>query len=209
MMKMKKFVKKFCKVILNVVILLGFIACGNNASSVNNKNVGNNENVKKGNGEVLVVYFSQTGTTEGVAKIIANETKADLFKLEPKNPYIDADLNWSDKSSRVNKEHDNVNNRNVELKNVNVPDFASYDTVFIGYPIWWREASWVLDEFIKKNDFTGKTVIPFGTSMSTGDGNSGNRLKKLTNTGNWIAGQRFSSSYNDEEVINWVKGLKH
>ncbi len=206
---MKKFVKKFCKVILNVVILLGFIACGNNASAVNNKNVGNNENVKKGNGEVLVVYFSQTGTTEGVAKIIANETKADLFKLEPKNPYIDADLNWSDKSSRVNKEHDNVNNRNVELKNVNVPDFASYDTVFIGYPIWWREASWVLDEFIKKNDFTGKTVIPFGTSMSTGDGNSGNRLKKLTNTGNWIAGQRFSSSYNDEEVINWVKGLKH
>ncbi len=171
--------------------------------------MGNNENVKKGNGEVLVVYFSQTGTTEGVAKIIANETKADLFKLEPKNPYIDADLNWSDKSSRVNKEHDNVNNRNVELKNVNVPDFASYDTVFIGYPIWWREASWVLDEFIKKNDFTGKTVIPFGTSMSTGDGNSGNRLKKLTNTGNWIAGQRFSSSYNDEEVINWVKGLKH
>ena len=209
MIKMEKTIKKFCKVILNAVILLSFIACGNNASAVNSQNSGNNESTKKGNGKVLVVYFSQTGTTEGVAKIIGETTGADLFKLEPKNPYSEADLNWSDKSSRVNREHDNPNNRNIELKNVNVPNFTSYDTVFIGYPIWWREASWVLDEFVKKNDFTGKTVIPFGTSMSTGDGNSGNRLKNLTNTGNWVAGQRFSSSYSEEEVVNWVKGLKY
>ena len=105
-------------------------------------------------------------------------------------------------NSRVNREHDNPNSRNVELKNAIIPDFSSYDTVFIGYPIWWREASWVLDDFVKKNDFTGKTVIPFGTSMSTGDGTSRNRLKKLTKTGTWVDGQRFSSSYNESEVVD-------
>ena len=204
-----KFIKRFGKVILNAVILLGFMACGNNVSAVNNKKSENSENEKKDKGKVLVVYYSQTGTTEGVAEIIARETNADLVKLEVKNAYTSDDLNWTDKNSRVNREHDNPNSRNVELKNAVIPNFASYDTVFIGYPIWWREASWVLDDFVKKNDFTGKTVIPFGTSMSTGDGTSGNRLKKLTKTGNWVAGQRFSSSYNESEVVDWVKSLKY
>ena len=204
-----KFIKRFGKMILNAVVLLGFMACGNNVSAVNDKKSENSENGKKDKGKVLVVYFSQTGTTEGVAKIIARETDADLIKLEVKNEYTRDDLNWNDKNSRVNREHDNPNNRSVELKNAVISNFASYDTVFIGYPIWWREASWVLDDFVKKNDFTEKTVIPFGTSMSTGDGTSGDRLKKLTKTGNWIAGQRFSSSYNETEVVNWVKGLKY
>jgi len=204
-----KFIKRFGKVILNAVILLGFMACGNNVSAVNNKKSENSDNGKKDKSKVLVVYYSQTGTTEGVAKIIAGETNADLVKLEVKNEYTSDDLNWTDKNSRVNREHDNPNSRNVELKNAVIPDFSSYDTVFIGYPIWWREASWVLDDFVKKNDFTGKTVIPFGTSMSTGDGTSGNRLKKLTKTGNWVAGQRFSSSYNESEVVDWVKSLKY
>ena len=204
-----KFIKRFGKMILNAVVLLGFMACGNNVSAVNDKKSENSENGKKDKGKVLVVYFSQTGTTEGVAKIIARETDADLIKLEVKNEYTRDDLNWNDKNSRVNREHDNPNNRSVELKNAVISNFASYDTVYIGYPIWWREASWVLDDFVKKNDFTEKTVISFGTSMSTGDGTSGDRLKKLTKTGNWIAGQRFSSSYNETEVVNWVKGLKY
>ena len=204
-----KFIKRFGKVILNAVILLGFIACGNNVSAVNNKKSENSDNGKKDESKVLVVYYSQTGTTEEVAKIIARETNADLVKLEVKNEYTSDDLNWTDKNSRVNREHDNPNSRNVELKNAVIPNFASYDTVFIGYPIWWREASWVLDDFVKKNDFTEKTVIPFGTSMLTGDGTSGDRLRKLTKTGNWIAGQRFSSSYDEIEVVNWVKGLKY
>ena len=204
-----KFIKRFGKMILNAVVLLGFMACGNNVSAVNDKKSENSENGKKDKGKVLVVYFSQTGTTEGVAKIIARETDADLIKLEVKNEYTRDDLNWNDKNSRVNREHDNPNNRSVELKNAVISNFVSYDTVYIGYPIWWGEASWVLDDFVKKNDFTEKTVIPFGTSMSTGDGTSGDRLKKLTKTGNWIAGQRFSSSYNETEVVNWVKGLKY
>ena len=145
-----KFIKRFGKVILNAVILLGFMACRNNSSAVNNKKPEKNENEKKDKGKVLVVYYSQTGTTEGVAKIIARETNADLVKLEVKNEYTSDDLNWTDKNSRVNREHDNPNSRNVELKNAVIPNFASYDTVFIGYPIWWREALWLWMILLRK-----------------------------------------------------------
>lgn len=96
------------------------------------------------------MYFSQTGTTEGAAKIIARETDADLIKLEVKNEYTRDDLNWNHKNSRVNRERDNPNNRNVELKNAVIPNFVSYDTVFIGYPIWWREASWLWMILLRK-----------------------------------------------------------
>lgn len=184
------------KVIFFIMLMLSVILCGKEKRTVN-----------KGEGKTLVVYFSQTGTTEGVAKIISREKNADLFELEPKIPYTISDLNWRDKNSRVVKEHENLDKSYVELKNIKVEKFENYDTVFIGYPIWFREASWVLDEFVKKNDFTGKTIIPFGTSMSTGDENSGNRLKKLTTTGNWITGKRFSSNYTEEEVLKWLKSL--
>ena len=126
------------------------MACGNNVSEVNNKKSKNSENGKKDKGKVLVVYFSQTGTTEGAAKIIARETDADLIKLEVKNEYTRDDLNWNHKNSRVNRERDNPNNRNVELKNAVIPNFVSYDTVFIGYPIWWREALWLWMILLRK-----------------------------------------------------------
>lgn len=136
--------------IFSAVVLLGFMACGNNVSEVNNKKSKNSENGKKDKGKVLVVYFSQTGTTEGAAKIIARETDADLIKLEVKNEYTRDDLNWNHKNSRVNRERDNPNNRNVELKNAVIPNFVSYDTVFIGYPIWWREALWLWMILLRK-----------------------------------------------------------
>ena len=136
--------------IFSVVVLLGFMACGNNVSEVNNKKSKNSENGKKDKGKVLVVYFSQTGTTEGAAKIIARETDADLIKLEVKNEYTRDDLNWNHKNSRVNRERDNPNNRNVELKNAVIPNFVSYDTGFIGYPIWWREALWLWMILLRK-----------------------------------------------------------
>ena len=136
--------------IFSAVVLLGFMACGNNVSEVNNKKSKNSENGKKDKGKVLVVYFSQTGITEGAAKIIARETDADLIKLEVKNEYTRDDLNWNHKNSRVNRERDNPNNRNVELKNAVIPNFVSYDTVFIGYPIWWREALWLWMILLRK-----------------------------------------------------------
>jgi flavodoxin len=165
---------------------------------------GNTRNAKK----VLVVYYSATGTTEHLANIIAKETGADLFALKPKQPYTSADLNWNNKNSRVVKEHElGVNNVSVELETTKVPKFDTYDTVFIGYPIWWGEASWVVDGFVKNNNFTGKNVIAFCTSMSTGTGESRKRLERLAKTGNWIAGERFPSSFSETAVKTWLKGL--
>ena len=165
---------------------------------------GNTRNAKK----ILVVYYSATGTTERLANIIAKEMKADIFVLKPKQPYTSADLNWNNKNSRVVKEHElGVNNVSVELETTKVPNFDTYDTVFIGYPIWWGEASWVVDGFVKNNNFTGKNVIAFCTSMSTGTGESRKRLERLAKTGNWIAGERFPRSFSESAVKAWLKGL--
>lgn len=204
---MKRKFGKLLKTVLNIAILMSFIACGNNAPAVNSQNNANIKDTKKENGKVLVVYFSQTETTEGVAKIIGKATEADFFKLEPKNPYSTADLDWTDKNSRVSKEHENIDKINIELKNVKVDNFESYNTVFIGYPIWWGKASWVVYDFIQKNNFTGKTVVPFYTSMSTNSEDSEKKLEKMAGTGKWIKAQRFPSSYNEEDVKKWVEGL--
>lgn len=157
--------------------------------------------------KTLVVYYSATGSTKDVAEMIADEANADLFEIEPKDPYTDEDLDWTDDSSRVSKEHENENKRNVELKTTKVKNWESYDTVLVGYPIWWGIAAWPVDNFIKNNDFTGKTVIPFCTSASSGLGNSGELLEKMAGTGTWKEGQRFQSGANQSEVTDWVDSL--
>ena len=157
-------------------------------------------------GKTIVVYFSATNTTEGVAQKIADYTGADMFELTPKQPYSDADLNWTDQSSRVNAEH-NDPNRHVELETIDVPAWESYDTVYIGAPIWWQEFSWVIDDFVKGADFNGKTVIPFCTSMSSSLGQSAQHLAAKSNSGNWLDGMRFGTSATEAQVQNWIDGL--
>lgn len=158
-------------------------------------------------GKTLVVYYSATGNTEGVAGYIAAATDADMFALEPVEPYSSDDLNWSDEGSRVVYEHDNPEARNVELVASTVEDWESYDTVFIGYPIWWHIAAWPVDGFIAANDFTGKTVIPFCTSSSSDLGDSGKLLAEAAGSGNWLEGERFASSASEETVRTWIEGL--
>lgn len=158
-------------------------------------------------GGVLVVYYSATGNTEAVAGYIAEATGGDLFELEPAEPYTDADLNWTDENSRVTLEHEDESLRDVELVADTVDNWDSYDTVFIGYPIWWGIAAWPVDTFVETNDFTGKTVIPFCTSSSSGLGESGELLAELAGTGDWQEGQRFRSSASQEDVTEWVDSL--
>lgn len=158
-------------------------------------------------GNTLVVYFSATGSTEKVANTIAETLDADLFELVPTNPYTADDLDWTMDSSRVNAEHDNPAQRVVELTATTVDNWDSYDTVFIGYPIWWGIAAWPVDSFIAANDFTGKTVIPFCTSASSGIGQSGELLAGQAGTGNWLEGQRFSSGASEAVVREWITGL--
>ena len=159
------------------------------------------------NGKVLVVYYSATGTTKAVAQSIADKTGGDLFEIEPKEPYTDDDLNWTDDNSRVSKEHDDESLRNVELTTTKVDNWDSYDTVFIGYPIWWAIAAWPLDNFVKNNDFSGKTVIPFATSASSGLGESGQLLAELAGTGDWQEGMRFRSSVSEGDMQEWLDSL--
>ena len=161
-----------------------------------------------GDGKTLVVYYSASGNTEAVANVIAEVTGGDLFELEPTTPYSNADLNWTDDNSRVTREHENENERDVELVSATVENWNSYDTVFVGYPIWWGIAAWPVDGFIEANDFTGKTVIPFATSSSSGLGESGELLAEMAGTGNWQEGMRFRSGVSADDVAGWVEELE-
>lgn len=158
-------------------------------------------------GKTLVVYYSASGNTERVAKDIAEAAGADLFEIVPTEVYTSEDLNWTNSDSRVSREHDDESLRDVPLTTTEVPDWDSYDTVFIGYPIWWGIAAWPVDTFVKNNDFTGKTVIPFATSSSSGMGQSGSLLADMAGTGEWQEGQRFSSGASSDDVQSWVNGL--
>ena len=160
-----------------------------------------------GSGNVLVVYYSATGNTEEVANYIADATGGDLFEVEPAEPYTDDDLNWTDDNSRVSQEYADESLRDVELVTTEVENWDSYDTVFIGYPIWWGIAAWPMNTFVEANDFTGKTVIPFCTSSSSGIGDSGNLLADLAGTGDWQEGMRFRSGADESDVQEWVEGL--
>lgn len=156
---------------------------------------------------VLVAYFSASGNTETVAGYIAGALDADLLALIPEEPYTDADLDWTASGSRVNREHENEALQNVTLVADTVSNWDDYNTVFIGYPIWWGSAAWPVNGFVLANDFTGKTVIPFCTSSSSGLGQSGALLEELAGTGTWVEGRRFSSQVSRSDVETWVDGL--
>lgn len=155
-----------------------------------------------GESKVLVVYFSATGTTKGVAEKIADITNADLYEIKAAQAYTDADLNWHDSSSRTTKEQ---NDKSIR------PEIASeklsldgYATIFIGYPIWWGEEPRILDTFAESYDFDGITVIPFCTSGGSGIGRSGKNLEENANSGNWLEGARFGGSVSEAELQSWI-----
>lgn len=175
---------------------------GNNNSSTDNgnTNVGSDSNV-------LVVYFSAQGHTEEVAQQLAANLNGDVFEIVPRDEYTSDDLDWTDDNSRVTREHEDESLRNIELVSTTVDNWENYDTVLIGYPIWWGIAAWPVNTFVENNDFTGKTVIPFCTSASSGLGNSGELLATAAGTGDWQEGHRFSSNPSDSDIKAWTDSL--
>ena len=157
--------------------------------------------------KILVVYYSASGNTERIAEIIAEDTQADIFEIVPEKIYTEADLDWTDDGSRVNREHNDDALQDIPLVTTQVEDFDSYDVIFIGYPIWWQEASWVVNNFVIENDFAGKKVIPFCTSSSSGIGDSAIDLAKKAGTGDWQEGIRFSESADEGDVKVWLEKL--
>ena len=172
-----------------------------------NETTGNNENSSGNLGRVLVVYYSAQNHTEAVAQQIAENLNADIFEIQPVDEYSNADLNWTDDNSRVSREYADESLRNVELVSTTVENWDNYNTVLIGYPIWWGIAAWPVDTFVKANDFNGKTVIPFCTSSSSGLGRSGELLAEEANGGNWLEGHRFRSNPSDSDIQNWTDSL--
>lgn len=220
-----KSVQKFGSLLLAALMILSLTACGsktNNtpvqtpsngtptentpAETPDDAATGDADNTASG-GKVLVVYYSASGNTKRVAEDIAEAADGDLFEITPAEPYTSDDLNWTNSDSRVSREHDDESLRDVPLTTTEVENWDDYDTVFIGYPIWWGIAAWPVDTFVKNNDFTGKTVIPFATSSSSGMGQSGTLLSEMAGTGDWQDGQRFSSGASQSDVADWVSGL--
>ena len=210
---------------VGVLLLLGLTACGNSTTSPAENSSQQSEAAVSENAEfasdeasesssadetkTIIVYFSTSGSTENVANVIAEETGGYLFELEPVNPYSSEDLDWTADGSRVNLEHDDESLRSIELVNTSVENWDAYDTVFVGYPIWWGIAAWPVDEFITSNDFSGKTVIPFCTSASSGIGESATLLSEMAGTGNWQDGYRFSSNASDSDITEWLSTLNY
>lgn len=132
---------------------------------------------------------------------------ADLFEIVPFDTYTTDDLDWTNSNSRVSREHDDEKLRDVKLKNTSVSNWDNYDTIIIGYPIWWSVAAWPVGSFVKSNNFDGKTVIPFCTSVSSGLGQSGELLKAEANGGNWLEGHRFSSYASDDDIKSFTDSV--
>ncbi|MDO4378241.1 MAG: flavodoxin [Erysipelotrichia bacterium] len=210
--------KKTTSIILVILLMFAFVACSTNSGTNTDKSENTSqptstdetkdEETYSQSGKILIVYYSATGSTKAVAETIADTIGADLFEITPVDPYTSDDLNWTNDNSRVSIEHNDESKRDVPLIK-NTPDnWDDYDTVFIGYPIWWGIAAWPVNNFVKGNDFSGKTIIPFCTSASSGLGQSGNLLAEMANTGNWQNGERFSSGTSSSKIESWVNSLE-
>lgn len=202
-------------IIAIIIIFLGAMIYVNSKNEDNKNEIGNNElevsnetNEEVDNKKVLVVYYSTQSHTKAVAEKIANNLNADIFEIVPEKIYTAEDLDWTNNNSRVSREHENEQLRDVKLTKTQVDNFEKYDTILIGYPIWWGIAAWPVDTFVKSNNFNGKTVIPFCTSSSSSLGQSGKLLEQKTNSGNWLEGHRFSSNPTDSDIKDWTDSLK-
>ncbi len=156
--------------------------------------------------DVLVAYFSATGTTKGVAEKIAAITGGDLYEIVPAEPYSDADLNWNDRNSRSTKEQNDKSVR-PEIGSAEL-SLEGYATIYLGFPIWWGEEPRILDTFAEKYSFEGITVIPFCTSSSSGIGRSGSNMEALAGNGTWLQGKRFGGNVSEADLQSWIEGLK-
>ena len=155
--------------------------------------------------DVLVAFFSATGTTKGVAERIASVTGGDIYEILAAEPYTSDDLNYNDSSSRSTKEQNDKNVR-PEIGSEDI-SLEGYTTIYLGFPIWWGEEPRILDTFVEKYSFDGITVIPFCTSGGSGIGRSGPNMEALAGTGTWLDGQRFDGNVSEADLQSWIEGL--
>lgn len=177
-----------------------------NITSGENKSNEQESDYESSRKNVLVVYFSVTGNTKTIAEKIAVLADADLYDITPAEEYTDADINYGDSDSRTSKEQNDSSVR-PEIKSETI-SLEGYDTIYIGYPIWWGEEPRIMDTFVESYDFGDITMIPFCTSGSSGIGNSGKNLEENAGSGNWIEGKRFSAQVPEDELKDWIANLQ-
>ena len=208
--------KKFLSMSLMLVLAISFAACTGekdktkepiNPPITENNSSANNETEAKDtkSHKILVAYFSATNTTKRVAQDIADSLNADIFEIDPSNPYTSADLNYSNNNSRTSIEMNDETAR-PDIANT-IENIEQYDTVFIGYPIWWNEAPRIINTFLESYDFTGKTIIPFCTSGGSGINHSVSNLKKSYNHLKWEDGKGFNGSSSKEDIAEWANSF--
>ena len=205
--------KKIIALLIAAMMIFGMTACGGGSSSENTEDSAaetaaesaESENTQPAS-DVLVVYFSMTGTTKGVAEKIASITGADLYEIKAAQEYTSEDLDWNDSDSRTTHEQNDPSVR-PEIGSDPV-SLEGYSTIYIGFPIWWGEEPRIMDTFVESCSFDGITMIPFCTSSSSGIGMSGKNLESNAGSGNWLDGQRFSGGVSEEELQTWIDGLK-
>ena len=199
--------KKIIPIFLATVFLLALTACGSSGATEKSTSSSMAEaDTSEPGKDVLVVYFSATGTTKGVAEKIASITDGDLYEIKAAQEYTEADLNWNDSSSRSTKEQDDSSVR-PEIGSEAI-SFDGYTTIYIGYPIWWGEEPRIMDTFVESYSFDGITVIPFCTSSSSGIGRSGKNLADNAGSGNWLDGQRFGAGASEADISSWIDSLQ-
>lgn len=203
----RSFVASVGIAVLGIAASAFLSACGANGSTESSGSSSTTASSASGQGKVLVAYYSAQGHTKIAAETAAVALGADTFIIMPANPYSEADLDFNDDASRVSREHEDETIRDLLLTENAPANFGDYDTVLIGYPIWWSNAAWPMWDFAIQNDFTGKTVVPFCTSYSSSLGSSGTNLAALAGTGDWRQGLRFDQEVDTAEVEQWAKSL--
>lgn len=211
--------KKLLAIAASILLITGLAACGtvgqapadSDSASARTENTGSassdsTADTGSGNSDTAVFYFSATGTTKGVAEKLAKVEKADLYEIVPAEPYTDKDLDWNNDDSRTTREQNDDSIR-PEITGDTV-DISGYDTIYIGYPIWWGEEPRIMDTFAESYDFGDSTVIPFCTSGGSSIGSSGDNLEKLAGTGNWKDGERLEASISDGDLKDWADSAK-
>ena len=151
--------------------------------------------------KTLVAYFSATGVTAEVAKRLAKAAHADIFEIRPKEPYTDADLDWTDRNSRTTLE---MKDRNCRPPLAQQPDIKKYEVIFVGFPVWWYREPSIIDTFMQSADFSGKTIIPFATSGGSDLGDAAKNMQELAPQARVQTGQRFASAVPDQTLSDWV-----
>ena len=155
--------------------------------------------------KALVAYFSASGTTARVAQTLAKALDADLFEIKPQEPYTAADLNWNDHNSRTTIEKGDESSRPAIVGNVG--DLSAYDTVFVGFPIWWYVEPRIVDPFLESTDFTNKTIVPFATSGGSGLGRAPKRMQTIAKGSRVLGGKVLNGNPSADSLRAWAQSL--